>query len=108
MVAVALSSVGTLPCELGWVSRVNFPGWNRLSHNAASSGDCTLLKLHSWAYDCFRADPAAITQSDRLDDEAKSRIRPVVVPRAQISALGNANILTDPNRREVVNPAILA
>lgn len=52
--------------------------------------------------------PCAISQRNRLHDERKRRIGPVMIAGAKIRSLGDAHIVSDLNVRQIVNPAVFS
>ena len=78
------------------------------SDNAAGRSDRAPAYMHAGANQSPSANPGAVFDCDRFDLEAKSRIGPIVITRAEVCSLRNAYVGADRYRRKIVDPNILA
>ena len=53
------------------------------------------------------ANPGAVFDDDRFDDQAEGGVGPVVVAGAEVDALGDAAVAADADRGEGVEPGSL-
>ena len=81
---------------------------DRSIDHAPQSSDCILFQLDAWADDDLCTNPRTVLQYNRLHYEAKSGVRPIVIPCAEISTLRNADVASDDDWRQVVNPTVFA
>ena len=66
------------------------------------------LDSDTWKDGGASADPGAVFDDDRFDDQAEGGVGPVVVAGAEVDALGDAAVAADADRREGVEPGTLS
>jgi hypothetical protein len=94
--------------ERGWVARVNLPGGNAPGDDATGGGDGSGFQDYAGCNQGASAYPRSHADLDRLYDEAEGRIGPIVVAGTDVAALRKASATSNGDRREIVNPAVLA
>ena len=81
---------------------------NILGYDTTRSGDRTLAESYPGTKNRHRPHPGDISKDDRTHHQAERWVRPIMISRAQIGALGDADVFTDFHECHVVNPTILA
>ena len=81
---------------------------NALRHHTPSRSNSALPQFNAGSHHALCANPGSIPQPDRFHDKAERAISPIMIPRAEISALGNTYIAPNPNLLQIVEPTVLA
>src|ERR1017187_494190 len=97
-----------LPQESSWISTMDLEVRNILGYDTTRSGDRTLAESYPGTKNRHRPHPGAISKDDRTHHQVERWVRPIMISRAQIGALGDADVFTDFHECHVVNPTILA
>jgi len=87
---------------------VNLESRNILGYDTASGHNTALAHSDAGAYHGARSNPGAVTKDDGFHDETECGIRPVMVSSAEVSALGDADIIANRDIAQIVNPDIFA